>query len=118
MSNVTDCFVIVGDTEDATAETIAPKVAAIIRPFLYLVPPDDDQDLTDVPVISAAREDMRGLQGGPKAAGSAVIWFAWNYARPAELVERLKAEGFKHITVWWHHEFAGLDGIPPTVVSW
>lgn len=124
MSNVTDMFVIVGDTDDgpdewASAEDIAPKVAEIIRQFIYYADPDDaDQTRGEVPVISCARDEWHQLQGGSKPGGSAVIWFAWNYARPQELEERLKAEGFKHITVWSHHEFAGMDGIPPRVVSW
>lgn len=122
MSNVTDMFVIIGDSDGPTgritAEGIAPKVAEIIRGFIYQADPADaDQTLGRVPVISCNRDDWSSLQGGPKVAGSAVIWFAWNYARPQELEERLKAEGFKHITVWSHHEFAGMDGIPPRVVS-
>lgn len=123
MSNITDMFVIVGDidgpTGRITAEDIAPKVAEIIRRFIYYADPDDaDQALGTVPVISRTRDDWQSLQGGYKVAGSACIWFAWNYAQPQELEERLKVEGFKHITVWSHHEFAGMDGIPPRVVSW
>jgi hypothetical protein len=122
MSDVTDCFVIIGDpgyTEDGSAETIAPKVAEIIRGFIYYASEDDeDKTLPPVPVISLERDDWSGLQGGPKVAGSAVIWFGWNYARPQELEERLKAEGFKNITVWSHNEHAKADGVPPRIVSW
>lgn len=123
MSNVTDMFVIVGDSDGPegriSAEDIAPKVAETIRKFIYYADPDDaDQALGTVPVISCARDDWHTLQGGYKGAGSAAIWFAWNYAHPEELEDRLKAEGFKHITVWSHHEFAGRDGIAPRVVSW
>jgi hypothetical protein len=119
---VTDVFVIIGDADGpygrVGAEDIASQVAEIIQQFIYRAYPDDeDQTLGEVPVISLKREDWESLQSGPKVAGSAVIWFAWNYAHPEELEERLKAEGFKHITVWSHHEFAGMDGVPPRVVS-
>lgn len=114
MSNVTDMFVIIGDSDGPTgclsAADTAPRVAEIIRAFIGLDDP--------LPVISLQHDDRYALQGGNKVAGSAVIWFGWNYAQPEELEERLKAEGFKHITVWSHHEFAGRDGIPPRVVSW
>lgn len=123
MSNVTDMFVIIGDSDGPTggvlAEDIAPKVAEIIRGFIYSADPNDaDQTLGSVPVISCNRDDWSDLQGGYKVAGSAVIWFAWNYARPQELEDRLKTEGFKHITMWSQRETDGLDGIPPKVVSW
>jgi hypothetical protein len=120
VSNATDMFVIIGDSDGPTgwisAEDIAPKVADIIRDVLY---PDSDNShrAVHMPVISCNRDDWQQLQGGHKVAGSACIWFAWNYARPEELEERLKAEGFRHVTVWSHHEFAGMDGIPPRVVS-
>lgn len=120
MSNVTDMFVIIGDSDGPTgriaAEDIAPKVAETIRNVLYPDAEDSGRSV-HMPVISCVRDDWQQLQGGHKVAGSAVIWFAWNYARPGELEERLKAEGFKHITVWSHHEFAGMDGVPPRVVS-
>lgn len=121
MSSVTDMFVIVGDSEDGDAEDIAPKVAEAITDFIHgekvsipAIAPKPD----DTPVISLKRDDWNSLQGGSKVAGSAVIWFGWNYARPEELEAHLKAEGFKHVTVWSHHEFAGQDGEPPRVVSW
>lgn len=114
MSNVTDMFVIVGDSDGPTgrlgAEDVAPAVAEATRTFIGLDNP--------MPVISLRRDDWESLQGGSKVAGSACIWFGWNYARPADLEEHLKGLGFKHITVWSHHEFAGMDGIPPRVVSW
>jgi hypothetical protein len=110
MSNVTDMFVIIGDTENEHAETIAPKVAEAISAFIGLNNP--------LPVISLERDDWDSLQGSNKAAGSAVIWFGWNYAHPQELEEHLKAQGFTNITVWSHHEFAGMDGVAPRVVSW
>lgn len=111
MSVVTDMFVIVGDSEDGSAENLAPKVAEAITGFLY------DQ-VFKIPVISLCRDDWQTLQSGSKVAGSACIWFGWNYAQPDELEEHLKAQGFKHITVWSHHEFAGMDGEAPRVVSW
>lgn len=114
MSNVTDMFVIIGDSDGPTgrigAEDIAPKVAEAIRAFIELNNP--------LPVISCERDDWDSLQGSNKAAGGAAIWFGWNYARPQELEEHLKGLGFKHITIWSHHEFAGRDGIAPRVVSW
>ena len=117
MSSVSDMFVIVGDSDgdggrrSVSAEDIAPDIADAISSFIY------DEPGT-IPVISLNRDDWSSLQGGTKVAGSAVIWFGWNYARPQELEEHLKAQGFKHITVWSHHEFAGMDGVPPRVVSW
>jgi hypothetical protein len=110
MSNVTDVFVIIGDTEGANAETIAPKVAEAICAFICDEP-------GSLPVISVRRDDWQSLQSG-KVAGGAAIWFGWNYGYPDELEEHLKAAGFTHITVWSHHEFGGRDGIPPRVVSW
>lgn len=114
MSNVTDMFVIVGDSDGPKgrvgAEDTAYEVAEVIRAFVELDYP--------IPVVSLRRDDWESLQGGNKIAGSAVIWFGWNYARPEELEEHLKAQGFRHITVWSHHEFAGMDGIAPRVVSW
>ena len=108
MSSVTDMFVIVGDSEDGPAEDIAPKVAKAITTV-------GDGRLDNLPVISLVRDDWDTLQGGSKVAGSAVIWFGWNYAHPDELIAHLKNEGFKHITVWSHHEYSD-DA--PKVVSW
>ena len=124
MSSVTDVFVIVGDSEDGPAEHVAPMVAKALWEAVYAVPAreyggDPVRDFSaEIPIISLERADWKMLQHGSKVAGSAVIWFGWNYARPDELVSHLKAKGFKHITVWSHHEFAGMDGIAPTVVSW
>lgn len=114
MSSVTDMFVIVGDSEDGYAEDIAPRVADAIRDF------EDHPRLSRLPVISLCRKDWEELQGGSKVAGSAVIWFGWNYGRPDELADYLKAQGFKHITVWSHHEndAPGPDSRAPKVVSW
>lgn len=111
MSSVTDMFVIVGDSEDGPAEDVAPTVAAAVSAF-------EDGRLNNLPVISLNREDWLSLQGGSKIAGSAVIWFGWNYARPDELIAHLKMWGFKNITVWAHHENDGPDGVAPRVVSW
>lgn len=108
MSSVTDMFVLIADSEAGRAEAIAPKVAEAITEL-------DDWRLARLPVISLNRDDWSDLQGGNKVAGSAVIWFGWNYAQPDELIEHLKAKGFKHITVWSHHEFSDDE---PKVVSW
>lgn len=117
MSNVTSVFVVIGDSTNGSAEEVAPKVAEVVAEVIQetAVNPDAAKHL---PVISNSEDECHPLQGGSKPGGGAVIWFAWNYAQPAELVERLKAAGFKHITVWWHHESAGMDGVPPTVASW
>lgn len=116
MSSVTDTFVLVGDSDSptgfTTAEDTAPKVAAAIFDFIY-----DKSTECEMPVISLNRKDWSDLQSG-KVAGSACIWFGWNHAHPDELADHLKAEGFKHITIWTHHEFDGMDGIAPKVVSW
>ena len=109
MSSVTDMFVIVGDTDDDHAEGIAPQVAEAIMAFGNL-------RLARLPVISLMRDDWESLQGGSRVAGSAVIWFGWNYADPEGLVRHLKAQGFKHLTVWAHHENDNCK--PPLVVSW
>ena len=87
-------FVIVGDSDGDTgfvsAEDVSQEVAEAISTFVY-------GEESDVPVISLRREDWQSLQSG-KVAGSAVIWFGWNYAQPEKLEEHLKAQGFKHIT--------------------
>lgn len=112
MSYVTDLFIIIGDTEDGSAESIAPRVAASVHAFIGL-----HADYP-IPVISLNRDDAGALQGGNKYASSAALWIGWNYGRPEELEEHLKAEGFKSITVWSHKEDQGTGGIPPRVVSW
>lgn len=125
MSNVTDMFVLIGDTFDERAEDIAPRVADAIRHVVWIKPVEEygdgeEPDAPDsIPVISLAREDfdIRLIQSG-KYAGSACIWFGWNHAHPDELVEHLKAEGFTNITVWSHGEDDGQDERPPRVVSW
>jgi hypothetical protein len=111
MSRVTDVFVLIGDSRDGLAEEVAPKVGAAIAEFV-------DGINADTPIISANRDDWNLLQGGRKVAGGAAIWFGWNYGHPDQLVEHLKAQNFKHITVWSQTETDGTDGIPPTVVSW
>lgn len=111
MSNVTDVFVLIGDSRDGLAEEVAPKVAEAIAEFVDGVDPD-------VPILSTNRDDWHLLQGGRKGAGGAAIWFGWNYGHPDQLAEHLKAAGFKHITVWWQRETEGCEGVPPTVVSW
>lgn len=110
MSNVTDVFVIIGDSLEGFAYETAARVAEEIRDHCHLheMPP----------VISLTRDDWRSLHGGRAQASSSAIWFGWNYARPEELEEHLKAAGFTNITMWSQHEFAGRDGIPPRVVSW
>lgn len=111
MSSVTDMFVIVGDADREHAETIAPKVAAAIAEF-------EEGRLSRLPIISLMRDDWRALQGGSKVAGSAAIWFGWNFARPEELEDHLRQKGFTNITVWSHHENDANSGVPPRVVSW
>jgi hypothetical protein len=111
MSNVTDVFVLIGDSRDGLAEEVAPKVAEAIAEFV-------DGINADTPIISINRDDWGSLQGGRKGAGGAAIWFGWNYGHPAELVSHLEAAGFTHITVWSQRETDGCDGVPPTVVSW
>lgn len=107
MSSVTSMFVMVGDSTDGLAEEVAPKVADAIAAFIPEAGP--------IPVISTARDDWHLLQGGNKGAGGAVIWLAWNYARPVELEDHLAAQGFENITVWSQHE---LGGDVPRVRSW
>lgn len=109
MSSVTDVFVIIGDTEDENAGDIAPEVAKAITAFEPL-------RLARMPVISLMRDDWEALQGGSKVAGSAVIWFGWNYADMEGLERHLRARGFEHITLWSHHENDYCK--PPRVVSW
>lgn len=117
MSSVTDMFVIIGDSDLGSAELIAPQVARAITEFENSQFEDDASPgrLDRLPVLSLERDDWSDLQGGSKVAGSAVLWFGWNYAQPGKLIDCLKAKGFKHITVWSHHEFTDEA---PTVVSW
>lgn len=109
MSSVTDVFVIVGDTADDQAESIAPKVVEAIRTF---------RDFGEMPVISLVRDDWLTLQGGGKVAGSAAIWFGFNYADMEGLEAHLKDAGFTNLTIWSHHENDPDRGVPPRVVSW
>ncbi len=111
MSSVTDMFILIGDTENDRAENIAPKVAEAVVDHIY-------DEIFPIPVISLSHRDWDSLQGGSKVAGSACIWFGWNHAHPEALVDHLKRKGFKNITVWTHHEWDSIDGIPPKVVSW
>lgn len=121
---MTDVFVIVGDSDKGNAERVAPLVAKAIWEAVYVKPVEEyggdpvEDFSSEIPIISLERDDWHSLQHGSKVAGSACIWFAWNYARPVELEEHLKAQGFNNITVWSHHEFGGSDGVPPRVVSW
>ncbi|MFC5799097.1 hypothetical protein [Streptomyces formicae] len=108
MSSVTDVFVIIGDTDRESAESIAPKVARAIKDFRGA-----DWRL---PVISLMRDDWQALQGGSKVAGSAAIWFGYNYADMGGLEAHLLAEGFTNLTVWSHHE--NDSDKAPRVVSW
>lgn len=114
LSYVTNLFIIIGDTFDASAEKMAPQVAEAVHAFIGLAP--DNQ----IPVLSLDRKDIdiNLIQGGNKYASSAALWIGWNYGHPEELEEHLKSLGFTHITVWSHKEDQGADEIPPRVVSW
>jgi hypothetical protein len=113
MSSVTSVFVVVGDGVDGLAEEIAPKVVEIVAEVIRetAVNPDAAKHL---PVISNSEDACHPLQGGSKPGGGAAIWFAWNYARPADLEERLRERGFENITVWSQHE----GDLRPRVTSW
>jgi hypothetical protein len=113
MSSVTSVFVVVGDSETETAEEIAPKVAEVVAEVIRetAVNPDAAKHL---PVISNSEDACHPLQGGSKPGGGAVIWFAWNYGRPADLEQRLQEHGFENITVWSQQEL----GARPRVTSW
>jgi hypothetical protein len=111
VSSVTDVFVIVGDTAEDAAESIAPKVAKAVSAFRGW--PDAPQ-----PVISLMRDDWQSLQGGSKVAGSAAIWVGLNFADIEGLEGHLRSEGFKNITLWSHHENDTDHGVAPRVVSW
>ncbi|MEU6990385.1 hypothetical protein ABZ953_06940 [Streptomyces sp. NPDC046465] len=114
MSSVTSLFVVVGDSDDGPAEDVAPKVADAIADVIRETTGKPDA-IVSAPVVSLARDDWDSLQGGTKAAGGAVIWVGWNYARPAELEERLQELGFQHITVWSQYE---SNNLAPRVTSW
>ncbi|KOT94490.1 hypothetical protein ADK70_12485 [Streptomyces rimosus subsp. pseudoverticillatus] len=107
MSSVTHMFIIVGDTADDAAEDVAPRVADAIAAFI--------PEAGALPVISNQHDAWESLQGGTKPGGGAVIWVAWNYARPRDLESHLREQGFENITVWSQHE---LQGLPPRVTSW
>lgn len=114
MSSVTSLFVVVGDSADGLAEEVGPKVAEVIAEVIRETAANPDA-AERLPVISNSDEAVSPLQGGSKPGGGAAIWFAWNYARPAALEERLRERGFENITVWSQHE---SDGQPPRVTSW
>lgn len=113
MSSVTSVFVVVGDSETESAEEIAPKVAEVVAEAIRETAVNPDA-AAHLPVISNSEDEFHPLQGGSKPGGGAVIWFAWNYARPVDLEERLRGLGFENITVWSQHE----DGSKPRVTSW
>lgn len=114
MSVVTDVFVLVGDIHERGnyqgAEGRAPEVAKAIAEFIF-----GGHGGGSIPVISLMRDDWKSLQNGNKVAGSAAIWFGYNFADMEGLESHLKAKGFKHLTVWSHHEHE--KGDPPRVVS-
>jgi hypothetical protein len=114
MSSVTSVFVLVGDSVDGPAEEVAPKVAAVVAEVIRETAVNPDA-AARLPVISNSEGGCHPLQGGSKPGGGAVIWFAWNYARPADLEQRLQERGFENIAVWSQHE---LRGSRPRVTSW
>jgi hypothetical protein len=111
VSSVTSVFILVGNTDEECAETIAPKVAKAIHVFRGW--PDTEQ-----PVISLMRDDWESLQAGGKVAGCAAVWTGLNYADMEGLEGHLRAEGFTNITVWSQHENDPDHGRAPRVVSW
>jgi hypothetical protein len=113
MSSVTSVFVVVGDSAGGLAEEVAPKVAEVVAEVIRETAMNLDSTAR-LPVISNSGDEVSPLQGGIKVGGGAAIWFAWNFARPADLEERLQQCGFENITVWSQHE----NGLPPRVTSW
>lgn len=113
MSSVTSVFVVAGDSAGGLAEEVASKVAEIVAEVIRETAVNPDA-AARLPVISSSEDEANPLQGGSKPGGGAVIWFAWNYARPADLEERLRQCGFENITVWSQHE----NGLPPRVTTW
>lgn len=117
MSSVTSVFVVVGDSTNGAAEEVAPKVAEVVAEVIRETAANPDA-AAHLPVISNSEDECHPLQGGSKPGGGAVIWFAWNYAHPIDLEQRLQERGFENITVWSQHESAGMDGEGPRVTSW
>lgn len=113
MSSVTSVFVVVGDSAGGLAEEVAPKVAGVVAEVIRETAANPGA-AAHLPVISTSEDEANPLQGGSKPGGGAVIWFAWNYARPVDLEERLRQCGFESITVWSQHE----NGLPPRVTTW
>lgn len=115
MSVVTDVWIIVGDVGGRDpAEGRVEKISQIVANFVSTVggwPVLNEP----YPTISLMREDWGSLQGGNKVAGSAAIWFGWNYADVPALEQHLKSLGIKHVTIWSHHE--NKHDSPPRVVS-
>lgn len=114
MSSVTSVFVVVGDSAGGLAEDVAPKVAEVIAEVIRETAVNPNAAV-HLPVISNSGDELSPLQGGNKIGGGAVVWFGWNFARPADLEERLRERGFENITVWSQHEMGGLA---PRVTSW
>lgn len=113
MSSVTSVFVVVGDGGDGLAEEVAPKVAEVVAEVIRETAVNPDA-AAHLPVIANSEDACHPLQGGSKPGGGAVIWFAWNYARPVDLEQRLRERGFENITVWSQQE----NGLRPRVTSW
>jgi hypothetical protein len=114
MSSVTSVFVLVGDSHGGLAEEVAPKVAEVVAEVIRETAANPDA-ATRLPVISNSEDACHPLQGGSKPGGGAVIWFAWNYAHPVGLEQRLQERGFENITVWSQQE---SNGAAPRVTSW
>jgi hypothetical protein len=114
MSSVTSVFVVVGDSDGGLAEEVAPKVAEVVAEVIREAAVKPDAAIR-LPVIANSEDACHPLQGGSKPGSGAAIWFAWNYARPIDLEQRLQERGFENITVWSQQE---LNGAAPRVTSW
>lgn len=106
-------FVVIGDSAGGFAEEIAPKVAEVVAEVIRETAMNPDA-AARLPVIANSEDECHPLQGGSKPGSGAVIWFAWNYACPVDLEQRLRERGFENITVWSQHE----SDLRPRVTSW
>lgn len=113
MSSVTSVFVVIGDSTGGFAEEIAAKVAEVVAEVIRGTAMNPDA-AAHLPVIANNEDECHPLQGGSKPGGGAALWFAWNYAHPVDLEERLRERGFENITVWSQHE----GDLRPRVTSW
>lgn len=65
-----------------------------------------------LPVLETNGKSEIPFGGGKWPCGS-MMWIGWNHAYIDDIIEDLRDQGFKDLTVWWETEgeFAGVEKI-------